>query len=138
MYERWTTPQDVANSWIGDDAPDTDDPALAYWIGRAERMLHHRVPDLRERLGEGDNDLIEKVVDVVVAMVTRVFRNPDQARSLHTTTGPFTATKTFAGDAPGGLTVTEDELDSLLSIPGRRRRAFSLDMIPSGSPFREA
>ena len=30
----WATPDDVIDSWIGDDAPD-DDLLIAKWIGRA-------------------------------------------------------------------------------------------------------
>ena len=78
-------------------------------------------------------DLIETARDVVVAMVTRVFRNPEGIRQANTTTGPYTESRTYGGDVPGGLGLTDDELSKLSGV--RIRGAFTVSMIPSTSPF---
>lgn len=134
----WTSPSDVTDAWIGDDAP-TDTDKIQNWIDRAEREIRYRVPDIQDRIdAEGDEvpprmDLLEAAVDVVVAMVTRVFRNPSGIRQANETTGPFTTSMTYGGDQPGALTMTSDELRRLQgeSTGG----AFSIDMIPSSSVF---
>lgn len=128
----WTTVQNVLDSWIGDDKP-TDVALVTTWIGKAEREIRFRVPGIQARITAAEVDLLENAVDVVVAMVIRVFRNPDGTRSMSTGEGPFTEQRTFGGDTPGTLALTVDELGKLRGATGGR--AFSVDMIPSTSPF---
>lgn len=137
----WTTPQDVTDAWIGDGAP-TDVVSLQNWIDRAERLIRRRVPDLQDRLdAEAEEvpsrtELLDTARDVTVAMVIRVFRNPEGIRQTNstTTTGPFSDTKmqTYGGDVPGGLGLTDDELGAL---QGASEGAFQVDLIPPSSPF---
>jgi len=133
----WTTPNDVTTAWIGAGAPD-DDAKIQNWIDRAEREIRFRVPDLQARidleaeLSPPSTDLLETAKDVTVAMVTRVFRNPEGIRQTNETTGPFTASRTYGGDVPGGLGITDDELAKL---QGARGGAFTIDLIPTTSPF---
>lgn len=137
----WTTAQDVKDAWIGPGAP-TDDVLIQNWIDRAERLIRRQVTDLQKRIdGEAEEvpprtDLLDTARDVTVAMVIRVFRNPEGIRQTNqtTTTGPFSDTKmqTYGGDVPGGLGLTGDELAAL---QGASAGAFSIDLIPSTSPF---
>jgi hypothetical protein len=135
---KWTQPYDVLTSWIGEGAP-TDLAKIQTWIDRAEREVRYRVPDLELRIAAaatGDNpsdDLFETAKDVVAAMVTRVFRNPEGIRQTNVTTGPYTASKTYGGDTPGGLSLTEDELAKLQG--SQVSSAYTVSMIPSTSPF---
>ena len=133
----WTTPADVTNSWIGEGAP-TDTAKINAWIGKAEREILFRVPDIQTRIdAEGalvpaKTDLLETAKDVTVSMVTRVFRNPEGIRQTNLTTGPYTTSKTYGGDVPGGLGLTDDELAKL---QGKRGGAFTIDLMPPTSPF---
>jgi hypothetical protein len=134
----WTSPTDVTGAWIGADVP-TSTPLIQTWIDKAEREVRRRVPDLQTRiaaeaaLASPSTALLEDAIDVVVAMVTRKFRNPEQIRQRNVTTGPFTASKTYAGDAPGELEMTDSELAKLSAkvVHG----AFTIDLLPSTSPF---
>lgn len=138
----WTTAQDVIDSWIGDDAPDDVD-LIELWLAKAEREVRRRVPDLQERIdAEAElvppsTELLETAKDVVVAMVTRIFRNPSgvRQRTGTTTTGPFgdTVSETVGGNNPGVLEPTDDELAKLQGVTSSG--AFTIDMIPSSSPF---
>lgn len=138
----WTTPEDVTDSWIGPDAP-TDDALVQRWIDRAEREVRYRVPDIQVRLdADADlippaTDLLDRARDVVVAMVSRVFRNPEGIRTVNQAsgTGPFSESKslTYGGDSPGGLAMTADEVAKLSG--GVSGGAFSIDMIPASSRF---
>lgn len=128
----WTVPSDVTDAWIGEGAP-VDNTKIELWIGKAEREIRRRIPDIQARIdAEPGTDLLDAARDVVVAMVTRVFRNPTGIRSTNEGTGPFTTSITYGGDTPGGLTLTEAELASLQGVRGG---AFSVDLIPSTSPF---
>lgn len=132
----WALPDDVTAAWIGDNAP-TDLSQIALWIGRAERKLRVALPGLKGRyfaVPVVEPDLKDNVRDVIVAMVTRVYRNPSGIRQVQETTGPFATSQTFSGANPGELTVTDDELDMLLP-PGNVKGAFSIDLIPSTSPY---
>lgn len=129
----WATPSDVTEAWIGEGAPDNRD-TIDTWIGKAEREIKFRVPDLEARIDTDDTGELRQVaVDVVVAMVIRVFRNPEGIRQRNITTGPFTGSETYGGDVPGGLALTDDELEKLRGQ--RSRGAFTVSMIPVSSPF---
>lgn len=134
----WTSPTDVTGAWIGEGVP-TDVAKIQKWIDKAEREIKYRVPDIQARItAEGQEtpartDLLETAKDVVVAMVTRVFRNPEGIRQTNVTTGPFTNSKTYGGDTPGGLGLTDDELAKLQGA--RTSGAFTIDLIPASSPF---
>ena len=131
----WAAPDDVIDSWIGDDAPD-DDLLIAKWIGRAERLIRREFPTLQARIEAGaEPDLADTVNDVVVSMVTRVFRNPAGHRSVsgQETTGQFSGsnTITFGGDNPGALELLDSERAALGGPDARRgRKAFSV--MPGG------
>lgn len=136
----WAEATDVTGSWIGDDAP-TDTTLVDTWIGKAEREIRRRVPDLQSRIDAevaqipAVTDLKDTAVDVVVAMVTRVFRNPEGVRQGTTTSGPFTDLTTYTAEAAAGLALTDAELAKLASTAATG--AFSIGMIPSTSPFFE-
>ena len=129
----WTTPSDVAAAWIGDGVP-TDVALLQVWIDKAEREIKYRVPDILDRIAAEAaetpprTDLVTVGKDVTIAMVTRVFRNPEGIRQENTTTGPFSESRTFGGDTPGGLSITDDEVKKLA---GKRGGAFEIDLGPS-------
>lgn len=133
----WTSPDDVIDAWIGEGEP-SDADVVQVWIEKAERLIRRKVPDIQARIDAQEaevparTDLLDAAIDVVVTMVTRVLRNPEGIRQTNVTTGPFTTSKTYGGDTPGGLALTDDELADL---QGARGGAFSIDLIPSTSPF---
>lgn len=135
----WTTPEDVQESWIGDDAPD-DLIKIQTWIDKAEREIKFRVPGIQARIDAeaaeipSRIDLLEDAKDVVVAMVTRKFQNPLGTRQKSITTGPFSEQQTFGGTNPGNLEMLESEVEKL-SGSGTGDGAFTIDMIPATSPF---
>jgi hypothetical protein len=110
------------------------------WIDKAERLVRRRVTDIQTRIdAEAEEvppstELLDTTVDVVVAMVARVFRNPAGIRQENETTGPFTTSRTYGGDTPGSLYLTEDELAALQGVEDTTG-AFNIDLIPSTSPF---
>jgi hypothetical protein len=123
----WTTADDVTDSWIGADAP-TDMALVGLWVDRAERLVRGRVPSLVARIASGDEpDLLDTVKDVVSSMVQRVFRNPEGIRQTNETTGPFTESRTYGGDVPGGLDMTPAELAALTRGETGRQRAYEID-----------
>ena len=131
----WATSDDVIDSWIGDDAP--DDPLLVEkWIARAERMIRREFPSVGARIVSGlEPDLADTVNDVVVAVVTRVFRNPSGHRSVsgQETTGQFSGsnTITFGGDNPGALELLDSER-AALALPGEKRGRRAYSFVPGG------
>lgn len=135
----WTQPADVINAWIGEGAPD-DVAKVQTWIDKAEREIRHLVKDIQVRIdaeaGEDPprTDLLETAKDVVVAMVTRKFDNPRNVRQRNITTGPYTGSETMGGDVPGDFTPTDGELEKLRGV-AESGGAFTIDMIPSTSPF---
>ena len=130
----WTTAAEVVAAWIGDDAP-TDLAKVDLWIGKAERLLRTKAPDLQGRLDIAlDLDLLSNIQDVVTSMVQRVFRNPEGVRTRQETTGPFSGSVTLGGDQPGELWVTDDEL-ARISGAGLNRGAFTIDTTPVTSPY---
>lgn len=130
----WTSPTDVTGAWIGEGAP-TDQTQIQTWIDKAEREIRYRVPDIQTRIDAETpaTDLLDTAKDVVVAMVTRTFRNPESIRQTNVTTGPFTTSKTYGGELPGALELTDGELAKLQGV--KTSGAFTISMIPPTSPF---
>lgn len=128
----WATASDVIDAWIGDDVP-TDDAKVDLWIARAERLIRATFPSITDRIDNEELDLADNVKDVIVAMVTRVFRNPQGYRSMtgNQTSGPYSAndTVTFGGDNPGALALTDDEKALIGGRSSNRGEAFSVDML---------
>lgn len=128
----WVAPADVIDSWVGSNAP-TDTARLQIWIDRAERLVRRRVPDLQARIdAEADlvppvADLLDSTRDVVIEMVTEVFKNPDGKRSVQSSTGPFSDNVTFGGDNPGKLVLTPSQASLLASTADGE--AFTFDLI---------
>jgi hypothetical protein len=133
----WTAAQDIVDSWIGEDIPE-DLVVVDNWIGKAERLIRFRVPGIQARITALETDLLENVIDVVAAMVTRKFRNPEGIRNSQVTTGPFTESRTFGGNDPGELTLLDSELAILLGATAGTRRAFTVDSFPTSSQFSPA
>jgi hypothetical protein len=135
----WTDASYITGSWIGDGAP-TDSEQIGLWIAKAERLIRREVPDLQARLDveaelvPQSSELLDTARDVVAAMVVRVFRNPEGRRSTQTATGPYSESVTFGGEQPGGLYLTGEELSALRGV-SQGSRAFTIDMIPSDSPY---
>lgn len=125
----WTSPDDVLTAWIGGSKP-SDPDQVQVWVDRAERLLRREVPDLTARVTSAtpDADLLGSIRDVVAAMVTRVYRNPDGLRAVQQSDGSFSATNTYSGSEPGGLYVTASELAVLGS---GSPAAFEVDTLPS-------
>jgi hypothetical protein len=131
----WATANEVLTSWIGDDFPD-DDSLVETWISKAERLVRFKIPGLQARIDAGtEPDLLDNTIDVVSAMVQRVFRNPEGIRQDSTTTGPFTESRTYGGTTPGVLALTDDEVALLSAGTSGGQRAFTVSMIPAGSAF---
>lgn len=129
----WTEPSDVTQDWIGANIP-ADETLVGRWVAKAERMLRREFPTLNERLESGQEpDLLDTVKDVVIAMVTRVFRNPEGIRQMQETDGSFTGSITFSGDQPGGLVLLDSERDALRE-PGAQKtgQVFNRSMLPPG------
>lgn len=130
----WVTAEQFQNDWIGYDVP-ADVDKITAWLGKAERMVSQRVPDIVERLASGEPDLQENIADVVIAMVTRVFRNPEGMRSINSNTGPLTESVTYGGDNPGVLEILPAEMSLLTRGLVGSRRGGTISMIPPWSPF---
>lgn len=131
----WATPDDVIDSWIGEDVP-TDEGLVGRWIDRAERVIRREFPTIQQRIAsELEPDLADTVGDVVVAMVTRIFRNPSGHRSIsgQETTGQFSGsnTITFGGDNPGALELLDSER-AALGAPGLKRGRKAFSVMPGG------
>ena len=134
----WATPDDVINAWVGPDAAPDDTDQVALWIARAERRIRAAVPDIQERIDNDEPDLLDNAIDVAVAMVTRVYRNPSGHRSVsgQETTGQFSGsnTITFGGNNPGALELLDEERDALRPPDAPATgQAFNVSMIGEGA-----
>lgn len=118
--DTWTQPSDVTDRWVGPDAPDNEQ-LLDTLIVDVERDLVRRAPDLQDRLADPDDTLeAADVVKVVARIIIRHLRNPDGTRQVTETAGPYAQNRTFAGDDPGALEVTDADLEQLGYPTGQR------------------
>jgi hypothetical protein len=122
----WTTFADVTDRWVGNDVP-TDQALVEALIGDAEAIILAEYPKIQDRITA--NTLPLAVVKmVVVRMVSRVLRNPENLTYWQQQTGPFGQARNF-GSAGSDIWLTEDEED-LLS-PKKRGKAFEVNLAPN-------
>jgi len=126
----WATFTDVTDRWVGNDVP-TDSALVETLLGDAEQVILATYPGLQARI-DAETIPVERVTMVVVAMVTRLLRNPEWVRTLQETVGAFSQSRTFMGN-DSGLFMTESET-AILS-PSTRTKAFEVDLgWRAGSP----
>lgn len=116
----WTTAHDVEARWLGDQ-PLPEPLKIDAWIADAETVVLNEFPDIAERI-TAETLSLDTVRMVVCSMVLRVLRNPDRVRVDQL--GP--SSRTFAGDDPGGLHLTDDERALLAATPSTSRGLWAL------------
>lgn len=128
----WTTPQDVKDRWLLGDLSVTDSQ-LVKLIGDAEDTVSSEFSDIQARIDAATLPLV-RVQKIVSRIVIRHIRNPEGIRQVSETTGPFTGSRTYGGAEPGAMYLTDEDRAELAGVP-TGQRAFSVDLIPSTSPF---
>ena len=129
----WVTPQDVTDRWVGSDAPDNLDLVQAL-IEDAEAVILAEYPAIQGRIDD-DKLSLSVVKRVVVRMVTRVLRNPENLTYWQMNTGPFGQGKNYGTDGNTDIWLTDRERDLL--APKRRGKAFEIDLgVNAVSPIR--
>lgn len=116
---------DVTARWIGQGAP-ANTTQVDIFIGDAETLIDREFPDLDVDSETGPS--ADQVKLVVVAMVTRLYKNPDGIRSRSdSTSDQFGGTVTYAGSNPGTLVITDDERVILRGGTATTTSPFSVD-----------
>lgn len=123
----WATPQDVRDRWLGSTPLDVTDEQLEVLIADAEDTINRTFPDIQDRIDSSELPLT-RVVKVVARMVIRHLRNPEGIRAVQEGAGPFQVSRTWGGNEPGALWLTDEDMAEL--APGRRGRAFTIDTTP--------
>lgn len=121
----WATFADVTDRWVGNDAP-TDTDLVAALIGDAEAVILAEYPLIQDRIDAGTLQL-GLVKMVVVRMVTRVLRNPENLTYWQQTTGPFGQARNFGGGSD--IFMTEEE-ENLLA-PKKHGKAYEVNLAPN-------
>lgn len=89
-------------------------------LAQAERLILKRIPDLAEKIADGDLDL-DDVIDVEAEAVLRLVRNPEGY--VAEGDGQYNY-RINPDDKPGQLHITDDEWQALGARP--RGRMFAL------------
>ena len=128
----WTSPQDVKDRWLLGDFP-VPDSQLLVLIGDAEDTVGSEFADIDARI-TAETLPVARVQKVVARMVIRHIRNPEGIRQVSETTGPFTGSRTYGGAEPGAMYLTDEDRAELAGVKNGQR-AFSIDTVPTTSPF---
>lgn len=120
----WANFADVTDRWVGSDAP-TDTDLVTALIADAETVILSVYPRIQERI-DAETLSLDIVKLVVVRMVSRVLRNPENLTYWQQNTGPFGQGRSFGNDRD--IWITTDEKNLL--APSTRGKAFSLNTAP--------
>lgn len=118
----WATPQDIIDRWVGNDVP-TDTALMTALIADAESVILSEYPGIQTRIDDSELPL-NTVTMVVVRMVTRLLRNPENLTYWQQQTGPFGQARNY-GTGNGDIWMTDNELSML--APKRRGKAYEVD-----------
>jgi hypothetical protein len=118
----WATFEDVRDRWVGSTIP-TDADLVSALILDAEAVILLEYPRIQARIDSGA--LPAAIVKmVVVRMVTRVLRNPENLTYWQQNTGPFAQGRTFGADRDIWLTSEEEEM----LAPNIKGKAYEIDL----------
>lgn len=122
----WAKPDDVRSRWLTGSLG-VDDEQLETLIGDVEDKILAEFPGLPDLVA---TEALpgSRVRRVVVRVALRVLRNPNGYRQVTEGTGPFTGSTTYAGDAPGEITLTAEDRKDLGGgvVNTKHRRAFTI------------
>lgn len=124
----WTTFADVTARWVGNDTP-TDEDLVAALIEDAEAVILSEYPLIQDRI-DASTLPIRVVKMVVVRMVSRVLRNPENLTYWQQQTGPFGQARNF-GTTNLDIWLGDEEKELL--APKKRGKAFELDLAPNAA-----
>lgn len=122
----WATFADVTDRWAGSGAPD-DEALVESLIADAEAVVLSKYPQIQDRIDSGALPL-RVVTMVVVRMVSRVLRNPENLSYWQQQTGPFGQARNF-GSEGSDIWMTDEELTLL--APKLRGKAYEIDLGPN-------
>lgn len=120
----WATFADITDRWVGSNAP-TDEALVESLVDDAEAVILVEYPKIQERIDAGTLPL-KVVTMVVVRMVSRVLRNPENLSYWQQQTGPFGQARNFSGGVD--IWLLDDEKNLL--APKTRGKAFEVDTGP--------
>lgn len=119
----WATFNDVKDRWVGQSEP-TDQDQVAALIQDAEAVILAEFPKIQERI-DANTLPLSVVTMVVVRMVSRVLRNPENLTYWQQQTGPFGQGRNFK---ESDIWLTTEERNLL--APKKRGKAFEIDLAP--------
>lgn len=122
----WTTYTDVTDRWVGSGMPD-DEALVEALIGDAETVILATYPKIQDRI-DGGTISLEVVKLVVVRMVTRVLRNPENLTYWQQQTGPFGQARNFGS---GSTDIWMSDAEKELLMPQVKGKAFELNLAPN-------
>lgn len=125
----WTTFEDVTDRWVGAGIP-TDQALVNALIADAEAVILSEFPRIQARID--DQSLALAVVKmVVVRMVSRVLRNPENLTYWQMNTGPFGQGKNYGTNGNTDIWLSGEEEQML--APKKRGKAFEVDLAPNAT-----
>lgn len=119
----WATFEKVRDRWVGSNKPDNEDLVTAL-IEDAEAVVLSEYPKIQDRIDAGTLPL-PLVTMVVVRMVSRVLRNPENLTYWQQQTGPFGQARNF-GSGGSDIWLTTEEKEML--APNLKGKAFEIDL----------
>lgn len=123
----WATFADVTDRWVGSNAPD-DESLVESLISDAEAVILKEFPKIQDRI-DAETLPLRVVTMVVVRMVTRVLRNPENLSYWQQQTGPFGQARNFGAGVDIWMTDDEEELLS----PKIAGKAYQIDLAPNAA-----
>lgn len=118
----WATFADVKDRWVGSNQP-TDEALVESLIGDAEAVILSKFPKIQDRI-DAETLPLGVVTMVVVRMVSRVLRNPENLSYWQQQTGPFGQARNFGSQVD--IWLSEDERQLL--APNNAGKAFEVNL----------
>lgn len=124
----WATFEDVRDRWVGSNLP-TDADLVTALINDAEAVVLAEYPKIQDRIDAATLP-VNLVKMVVVRMVSRVLRNPENLTYWQQQTGPFGQARNF-GSGGSDIWLTTEEIAML--APKKAGKAFEIDLAPNAT-----
>lgn len=126
----YTSPEDIRLRMVGASEDTLTDEQINVKIAETEDRFGEAIERFENRIESGEIP-VTRVIRIVSAIVVGHLQNPLGYRSIQDTQGSYSSSLTFAGDTPGSLYISSDDIKEMLGKPrGSKQSAFTISTLP--------
>lgn len=126
----YTSPEDIRLRMVGASEDTFTDEQINIKIAETEDRFGEQIENFEGRIESGEIP-VSRVIRIVAGIVIGHLQNPLGYRTIQDTQGSYSSSVTLAGDTPGSLYISSDDIREMLGKQrGAKQSAFVISTLP--------